>query len=62
MMPVLALVAAYLIGAIPFGYLLLNWTTGAATLLHDIAKRYIAVWLAAVEPSGISKAEPVSQG
>jgi len=29
MMPVLALVAAYLIGAIPFGYLLVKWTTGA---------------------------------
>src|SRR5947207_3429928 len=28
-MPVLALVAAYLIGAIPFGYLLVRWTTGA---------------------------------
>src|SRR5258708_32497696 len=29
MMPVLALVAAYLIGAIPFGFLLVKWTTGA---------------------------------
>src|SRR5260370_2883570 len=29
MMPVLALVAAYLIGAIPFGFLLVQWTTGA---------------------------------
>src|SRR5713226_1903328 len=71
MMPVLALVAAYLIGAIPFGFLLLKWTTGAdirasgsgnigatnvlratgwttgaATLLLDIAKGYLAVWLA----------------
>jgi glycerol-3-phosphate acyltransferase PlsY len=71
MMPALALVAAYLIGAIPFGFLLVQWTTGAdirasgsgnigatnvlrttgwkigaATLLLDIAKGYLAVWLA----------------
>ena len=29
MMPVVALVAAYLIGAIPFGFLLVKWKTGA---------------------------------
>jgi glycerol-3-phosphate acyltransferase PlsY len=29
MMPALALVAAYLIGAIPFGFLLVKWKTGA---------------------------------
>jgi len=29
MMPVLALIAAYLIGGIPFGYLVVKWTTGA---------------------------------
>jgi glycerol-3-phosphate acyltransferase PlsY len=71
MMPILALVAAYLIGAIPFGFLLVKWKTGgdirasgsgnigatnvlrttgwktgAATLALDIAKGYIAVWLA----------------
>jgi glycerol-3-phosphate acyltransferase PlsY len=71
MMPVLALAAAYLIGAIPFGFLLVKWKTGedirasgsgnigatnvlrttgraagAATLLLDIAKGYLAVWLA----------------
>jgi len=71
MMPALALVAAYLIGAIPFGFLLVKWKTGAdiresgsgntgatnvlrttgwkigsATLLLDIAKGYLAVWLA----------------
>lgn len=71
MMPVLALVAAYLIGAIPFGFLLVKWKTGAdirasgsgntgatnvlrttgwktgaATLMLDIAKGYLAVWLA----------------
>src|SRR3954465_6854683 len=71
MMPVLALVAAYLIGAIPFGYLLVKWTSGAdirssgsgnigatnvlrttgwkagtATLLLDMGKGYLAVWLA----------------
>src|SRR5882762_7907218 len=28
-MPVLALVAAYLIGGIPFGYLVVKWKTGA---------------------------------
>lgn len=66
-----ALAAAYLLGAIPFGYLLVRWKTGAdvraagsgnigatnvlrttgrgagvATLLLDIAKGYLAVWLA----------------
>ena len=71
MMPALALVAAYLIGAIPFGFLLVKWKTGgdirasgsgnigatnvlrttgwktgAATLALDIAKGYLAVWLA----------------
>src|SRR3954447_16594901 len=62
---------AYLLGAIPFGYLLVKWKTGGdvrasgsgnigatnvlrtsgkaagiATLLLDIAKGYLAVWLA----------------
>jgi glycerol-3-phosphate acyltransferase PlsY len=71
MMPAVALVAAYLIGAIPFGFLLVKWKTGgdirasgsgntgatnvlrttgwktgAATLALDIAKGYLAVWLA----------------
>jgi len=71
MVVVLVLIAAYLIGAIPFGYLLVRWTTGhdvraagsgnigatnvlrttgrvagVATLLLDIAKGYVAVWLA----------------
>src|SRR5580658_7094591 len=71
MMPLLALLIAYLLGAIPFGYLLVKWTTGAdvrasgsgnigatnvlrttgrgagvATLLLDIAKGYLAVWIA----------------
>src|ERR1044071_6809207 len=66
-----ALVAAYLLGAIPFGYLLVKWKTGAdvrgsgsgnigatnvlrttgrlagvATLLLDIGKGYLAVWIA----------------
>ncbi|HJT88897.1 MAG TPA: glycerol-3-phosphate 1-O-acyltransferase PlsY [Bryobacteraceae bacterium] len=70
-MPLLALVIAYLLGAVPFGYLLVKWKTGtdirgagsgnigatnvlrttgrveaAATLLLDIAKGYVAVWLA----------------
>jgi glycerol-3-phosphate acyltransferase PlsY len=72
-----ALVAAYLLGAIPFGYLLVKWKTGAdvraggsgnigatnvlrttgraaavATLLLDIAKGYLAVWLAGRLTSG----------
>jgi glycerol-3-phosphate acyltransferase PlsY len=71
MMPAIALVAAYLIGAIPFGFLLVKWQTGddirasgsgnigatnvlrtsgwktgAMTLILDIAKGYLAVWLA----------------
>ncbi len=66
-----ALAAAYLLGAIPFGYLLVRWKTGAdvrasgsgnigatnvlrttgraaaiATLLLDILKGALAVWLA----------------
>ncbi|MGQ9634098.1 MAG: glycerol-3-phosphate 1-O-acyltransferase PlsY [Bryobacteraceae bacterium] len=67
-----ALALAYLVGAIPFGYLLVKWTkgtdvrssgsgnigatnvlrtagraAGAATLLLDGGKGYLAVWLAA---------------
>src|SRR6516162_11693219 len=67
----LVLAIAYLLGAIPFGYLLVRWKTGGdvrssgsgnigatnvlrttgrvagiATLLLDIAKGYVAVWLA----------------
>jgi len=70
-MPILALVFAYLLGSIPFGYLLVKWRTGAdvrtsgsgnigatnvlrttgraaaiATLALDIAKGYVAVWIA----------------
>jgi glycerol-3-phosphate acyltransferase PlsY len=66
-----ALAAAYLLGAIPFGYLLVKWKTGGdvraagsgnigatnvlrttgriagvATLLLDIGKGYLAVWIA----------------
>ncbi len=72
MNPILALAVAYLIGAIPFGYLLVKLLTGAdvrasgsgnigatnvlrttgraagiATLLLDIAKGWLAVWIAA---------------
>jgi glycerol-3-phosphate acyltransferase PlsY len=72
MMPFLAVVIAYLLGSIPFGYLLVKWRTGAdvrssgsgnigatnvlrtsgraagaATLVLDIAKGYLAVWVAA---------------
>ena len=71
MTPLLALLIAYLLGAIPFGYLLVRWKTGSdvrsagsgnigatnvlrttgraagvATLLLDIAKGYLAVWIA----------------
>jgi acyl phosphate:glycerol-3-phosphate acyltransferase len=71
MIPLLVLAVAYLLGAIPFGYLLVKLTTGAdvrasgsgnigatnvlrttgrvagvATLLLDIAKGYLAVWIA----------------
>src|SRR5437588_13112303 len=72
MIPLVVLLIAYLLGAIPFGYLLVKWrtggdvraggsgnigatnvlrtagwATGVATLLLDIAKGYLAVWLAA---------------
>lgn len=71
MIPILILLTAYLLGAIPFGYVLVKWKTGAdvrsagsgnigatnvlrttgraagiATLLLDIAKGYLAVWIA----------------
>lgn len=71
MNPLLALLAAYLLGAIPFGYLLVKWKTGTdvrasgsgnigatnvlrttgraagiVTLLLDIGKGFLAVWLA----------------
>lgn len=71
MIPLLVVAAAYLLGAIPFGYLLVRWKTGGdirasgsgnigatnvlrttgkaagfATLLLDIAKGFVAVWLA----------------
>src|SRR5580693_4879364 len=71
MIILLAAAIAYVLGAIPFGYLLVKWTTGAdvraggsgnigatnvmrttgraagvATLLLDIAKGYLAVWIA----------------
>jgi glycerol-3-phosphate acyltransferase PlsY len=71
MMPLLALAIAYLLGAIPFGYLLVKLRTGTdvrasgsgnigatnvlrttgiatgiTTLVLDIAKGYIAVWIA----------------
>jgi acyl phosphate:glycerol-3-phosphate acyltransferase len=71
MTALLVVAVAYLLGAIPFGYLLVKWKTGTdvrasgsgnigatnvlrttgraagvATLLLDIAKGYVAVWLA----------------
>jgi glycerol-3-phosphate acyltransferase PlsY len=72
MITLLVAAIAYLLGAIPFGYLLVKWTTGTdvrtggsgnigatnvlrttgraagiATLLLDIGKGYLAVWIAA---------------
>ena len=71
MIPLIALLIAYLLGAIPFGFLLAKWKTGGdvrtagsgnigatnvmrtsgraagiATLLLDIGKGYLAVWIA----------------
>src|SRR5579883_1670066 len=71
MVALLVLPIAYLLGAIPFGYLLVKWRTGGdvrasgsgnigatnvwrttsraaglATLALDIAKGYLAVWIA----------------
>jgi acyl phosphate:glycerol-3-phosphate acyltransferase len=71
MIPFAALLAAYLLGSIPFGFLLVKWKTGTdvrasgsgnigatnvvrttgrvaglATLALDVAKGYLAVWLA----------------
>lgn len=70
MIPVFLLLAAYILGGIPFGYLLVRFTTGAdvrhlgsgnigatnvlrttgrlagmVTLLFDIVKGWVAVWL-----------------
>ena len=72
MTPLFALLIAYLLGAVPFGYLLVKWKTGQdvrssgsgnigatnvlrttgraagiVTLLLDIAKGFVAVWVAA---------------
>jgi glycerol-3-phosphate acyltransferase PlsY len=71
MVPLVVLLIAYLLGSIPFGYLLVRWKTGGdvraagsgnigatnvlrttgrlagvATLLLDIGKGYLAVWIA----------------
>src|SRR5512140_1136481 len=71
MIALFVVAVAYLLGAIPFGYLLVRWKTGGdvrstgsgnigatnvlrttgraagvSTLLLDIAKGYLAVWLA----------------
>lgn len=71
MMPLVALVIAFVVGGIPFGYLLVRWKTGedvrakgsgnigatnvlrttgraiaVATLLLDIGKGVLAVWIA----------------
>jgi len=79
MIPLLSVLLAYVIGAIPFGYLLVRWKTGAdvrssgsgnigatnvlrttgivtgvATLLLDIAKGYVAVWIADRASAGSS--------
>jgi acyl phosphate:glycerol-3-phosphate acyltransferase len=79
----LTVVLAYLLGAIPFGYLLVKWKTGkdvrgtgsgnigatnvlratgpvagVATLLLDIIKGYLAVWLAGRLTAGTSGPDP----
>ncbi len=79
MNPILALFAAYLLGAIPFGFLLVKWKTGSdvrssgsgnigatnvlrttgraagiLTLLLDIGKGYLAVWIAGKLTNGSS--------
>jgi acyl phosphate:glycerol-3-phosphate acyltransferase len=71
MMPLLAVLAAYILGSIPFGFLLVKWrrggdirekgsgntgatnvlrtagpAAGIATLILDIGKGYLALWLA----------------
>lgn len=71
MIPLAVVLVAYLLGSIPFGYLLVRWKTGVdvratgsgnigatnvlrttgrlagvATLLLDIGKGYLAVWIA----------------
>jgi glycerol-3-phosphate acyltransferase PlsY len=71
-LPVLSVAIAYLMGAVPFGYLLVRWKTGSdvraagsgnigatnvlrttgrglgvLTLLLDIGKGFLAVWIAA---------------
>ena len=73
MMPILALAIAYLLGGVPFGYVLVRFKTGedvrtmgsgnigatnvlrttgrgiaVATLLLDILKGFVAVWIAAL--------------
>jgi glycerol-3-phosphate acyltransferase PlsY len=77
MTPFVVLAVAYVLGAIPFGYLLVRWKTGRdvrehgsgnigatnvmrttgraagiATLVLDIAKGYLAVWIAGRLTSG----------
>src|ERR1044071_9843023 len=77
MIALLVPAVAYLLGAIPFGYLLVRWKTGGdvrsagsgnigatnvmrttgraagiATLVLDIAKGYLAVWIAGRLTSG----------
>ena len=83
MIPFLAMAIAYLLGAIPFGYLLVKFKTGAdirsagsgnigatnvlrttgraagiATLVLDIAKGYLAVWIA----SRLTEKDPLWMG
>ena len=83
MIPLAVLAIAYLLGAIPFGYLLVKLKTGAdvrsagsgnigatnvlrttgraagvATLLLDIAKGYLAVWVA----SRLTEQDPLWMG
>jgi acyl phosphate:glycerol-3-phosphate acyltransferase len=84
-MVILAAVIAYILGAIPFGYLLVKWKTGGdvrasgsgnigatnvlrttgrsagiATLLLDIGKGYLAVWIAGRLTDGNQTAEAIA--
>src|ERR1019366_2630207 len=85
MITLLAAAIAYLLGAIPFGYLLVKWTTGAdvctggsgnigatnvlrttgraagvGTLLLDIGKGYLAVWIAGRLTGGSAACESLA--
>ncbi len=84
-MVILSAAVAYILGAIPFGYLLVKWKTGGdvrasgsgnigatnvlrttgraagvATLLLDVGKGYLAVWLAGRLTNGSAACESLA--